>query len=515
VLARVTAKVSSDGSLTKRASLNAVVAFADFGARIIVGLIVTPVLVRGLGSFLFGVWQVLQRLLGHAAVASGRPGEALKWVVAHEQSSTDYEEKRRQVGSAIVVWLIFLPVLTVLGAILSWFTPGWLNVPDASVTTVRVAAGVVAANFIVISLAYLPESVLHGENLAYKRLGRSTLMVFVGGGLTVLALALHTGIVGVAVAAVATTLLTGLMYLHIVRSQVPWFGVARPTRARVRRFVGLSWWFMVWNFVMQLMRSADFIVLGLAGSATLVTGYSLTRYIPDAVTMAAATMIFAAMPGLGGLIGAGDVERATGIRNETMSLTWLLTTAAGATMLVWERPFLDLWVGDKYYPGTTAMVLIVVMITQFAVIRTDSNIIDVTLEVRDKVLLGLLSAGVSVGIAIALLHTMTSPVTAIVAGFIIGRLILSVAYPLLIGRLLSVAPRRQLAAAVRPALATCALFALGAVLGRALGAVSWLTLVGGSIATAVAATVVAFAAGLPRGQRRLLVSRIRRVMQLT
>ena len=49
----------------------------------------------------------------------------------------------------------------------------------------------------------------------------------------------------------------------------------------------------------------------------------------------------------------------------------------------------------------TVMLLIVIMVLQWAVIRTDSNIIDLTLVLRDKTLLGLLSAGSCIGLAAA------------------------------------------------------------------------------------------------------------------
>ena len=502
------------GTLTGRASLNAAAGLIDYLAQIIVGLVVTPLLVHGLGSFTYGVWQVLQRLLGHAAVATGRPGEALKWVIAHEQSSDDYAEKRRQVGSAIVVWFLFLPLLLLLGALFSWFTPLWLHVPDGSVGSVRLASWLVVLTFIVISLAYLPQSVLHGENLAYKRIGLSSAVILLGGGLIIAALALRTGIVGVAAAGLVTTVLTGAVYLWIVRSQVGWFGVARPKRSAVRRFLGLSSWFMLWNLVMQLMQGADVVVLGLAGSATLAAGYSLARYVPDAVTTVAAAVIFAVMPGLGGLIGAGERERAVAVRNEMMAITWLVTAAAGATILVWERCFLNLWVGPRYYPGTTTMLLIVVMVLQFAVIRTDSNVIDLTLVLRAKVLLGLLSACTSVGLAVVAFVWLDAGLAGVVAGFIAGRLILTVAYPLLIGRLLEVARRTQLVAALRPAAVTVLLFALAAYLGRVVDVSSWVSLAAGATVTGALCLGGGYLAGLPRAQRRQLRIRVRRVVRL-
>lgn len=508
-------RLLSDGSLTKRATLNAAAALIDYGAQVIVALVATPFLVRGLGSFLYGVWQVLQRLLGQAAAATGRPGEALKWVVAHEQTSDDFDEKRRTVGSAVVVWFLFLPLLLLLGGAFSWLAPSWLNVPAGSVTTVRVAAWLVVLTFIGVSLVYLPQSVLHGENLAYKRIGLSAGVLLVGGALTITAVVAGAGLVGVAAAGLVATVLSGAVYLYIVRRQVPWFGVARPRPAAVRHFLGLSSWFMLWNLVMQVMQGADVVVLGIAGSATLVTAYSLTRYVPDAVTTVAATVIFAVMPGLGGLIGAGDRGRAVDVRNELMSITWLLTAASAATVLAWEQCFLGLWVGERYYPGTPTMALITVMVLQWAVIRTDSNIIDLTLVLRDKVLLGLLSAVVCVGLSTLLVAGFRRGIDGVVVGFIAGRLVLSVAYPWQIGRLLGVPARRQLAAAVRPALVTVGMLAASAGLASRLAGQSWVALIAGGLVTAVAFLAVGYAAGLSRGQRKRVRTRVHRVLQLT
>ena len=58
------APVVEKANLTRRASLNAAQSLLDYTARLGVGLLVTPILVRGLGQSLFGIWQVLGQLLG-------------------------------------------------------------------------------------------------------------------------------------------------------------------------------------------------------------------------------------------------------------------------------------------------------------------------------------------------------------------------------------------------------------------------------------------------------------------
>jgi len=513
-LGRAVARVVSDGSLTKKASLNAAASTADQIARSVAGLIINPILLTRLGDTGYGIWQVLQQLIGHASPASGRPGEALKWTIAHDQLSTDYDFKRRQVGNAMAVWLLFLPVLVAVGGTLAWLAPIWLHVQSSSYGTVRVAGGILVLDAVLFSLLYLPESVLQGENLGYKRLGLSVLLVFVSKALLVVAVYLGTGIGGLAVATTVATVLWGATYLFIVRSRVVWFGVTRSSLAEVGRFVRLSWWFLLWNLVMTVMLASDVVVLGVVGSPALVTTYTLARYVPQAITIAVSGVIVAIMPGLGGLIGAGELRKAVRIRKETMSLIWLFTIVAGATVLLWEESFLRLWVGPGYYPGSATILMVMLMVLQFALIRTDANIIDLTLNLRRKVLLGALSAILCVGLALLFLGPLDMGIIGLVLGFIVGRTIQSVGYPLMIGRMLGIPPARQLKGIARPALATGVLFAGASALGTATHAGSWLDLVLFTGISAAAVALIAFFIGLPVGSRQQLWRRLRKVARL-
>ena len=60
----------------------AVQALLDYGARIGVALVVTPLLVHGLGSAVFGIWQMLSQLVSYISAADGRPTDALRLVIA-------------------------------------------------------------------------------------------------------------------------------------------------------------------------------------------------------------------------------------------------------------------------------------------------------------------------------------------------------------------------------------------------------------------------------------------------
>jgi O-antigen/teichoic acid export membrane protein len=489
-----------------------VAAVLDYGARVVVGLLLNPLLVSRLGDVTYGVYQVLGRLIGYATPAGGRPSQALKWTIARHQHSDRYEEKRLQVGSAVAVWFLFLPPLVVAGGILAWFAPALVNAPESLYPTIRIAAGLLVLELIATNLLTIPQSVLQGENLAYKRMGLTTLVVFVGGAITAGTVLLGAGLVGVAAAALTTTVLTGLVFWWVTRAQVPWFGIERPPMSEVFSFVRLSGWFLLWNLVMQLMRGSDIVVLGVVGSAQLVTVFALSRYVPEAIFEAVAIVVSGIMPGLGGLLGARDTERAVAVRSESMCVTWLLATASGAAFLLWQESFLRLWVGEQYYPGRLATLLIILMVLQFAFIRNDAAIIDLTLKMRGKVLLGLSSAGLSIALAVLLLKTWNQPISALALGFLAGRSVLSIGYPWLVCRALAIPLSGQIKGVVRPALVCGILFAVSLVIAPSRDAGSWLSLMFWAGVSVAILGVAAFFLGLSRSQRRNLTARFRQVV---
>ncbi len=505
----------SGDNLTKKAYLNALTAILDYGATLLVGFLMTPLLVAGLGDYFYGLWQILNRLVGYLTPASGRPAQALKWTLANLQESDDDALKRRQVGSTLLVWLIFLPLMAVSGAALAWLAPGWLNIEASYVAIARLTIGLLVGNVIVYSLATTPQSILEGQNLGYKRMGLSAVMVFVGGGVTWLALYLHTGIIGVAAAVLISTVLNGLFYLKVAYDFLPWLGVARPLRQEVRGFLGLSGWFLAWNLVTSLMFTSDVVVLGILSSVEAVTSYTLTKYAPEMLISLIAIVVFGITPGLGGLVGSGNLKKVAEVRGEIMAMSWLLVTAMGAAILLWNRTFLTLWVGNGYYAGALPGLLITLAVVQLALIRNDGNVIDLTLQLKRKVIFGLLSVVVSVAAAALLLTYFHLGVIGICLGTIFGRLLLSFGYPIFVGNFLQLPFRRQLWSAIRPGAFVIAFFGLICTLEQWNAQSGWLRVSGWldfffyAGLSGLVFLLLAFYGGLNARQRKLVFMRLR------
>lgn len=452
--------------LTHKAYLNAFASLLDASVKGGVLAVVTPLVVNGLGSSVFGVWQILARLITYMHAADGRPTQALKWVIANRQADNDDELKRRHVGSAMAVWLLFLPVLIGISSLLVWISPYIAKVPAEMHATVRLTAGLLVANFFLIQLVSLPESVLRGMNLAYKRMGWQAALNVIGGVLTVGALYLGSGLVGLAVGQVILAALTGMLFLAVVKRYVPWFGVSRPLLSEVRTFFKLSVWWFAWTTVSKFLMASDILILGMVASSSDVTTYTLTSFAGTSLLSLVTIALAAVAPGLGGLIGQKKFEHAAAVRTEMMTVSWLLLTAVGSTILVWNRSFIYLWVGPQHYSGFWANLLNVLMIVQLIYIRNDSYFIDLTLQLREKVIMAVIAAIISIGASALLIPRLG--IAGLCLGMLLGRLALTISYPFVVNKRLGRSNRAELTDALRPAVVMTLMFGVSAYLGTLL-----------------------------------------------
>lgn len=492
-------------TLTGRASLNVAQSLLDYSVKLGVGLVIVPILVSGLGRTLFGVWEMLGRLVGYIESADGRSVQALRLVISNQQSVDDPAAKRRWVGSALVVWVWFLPLTIAAGAVLVWLAPMITKVPGELHSTVRAAAVLMIGALLVTGLATVPESVLRGVNLGYKRMGLQAGLSLVGGALLAGAVYSGGGLVAAAAAGAVIAVLTGLLFVALVRRQVPWFGAERPRRAEARTLLKMSVWLALGDAVSKLLGS-DVIVLGAVLSASAVTTYVLTGYAARLALNLHSLSAEAVMPGVAGVIGEESFERAAHLRRELLAVTAVFVTAVGATILLWNRSFIHLWVGSDNYAGAGINLLIVLIAAQSAFIRCDAYLIDATLQAARRVKVGIAAGILTLALSFALTHW--AGMAGLCLGILAGRATQTIGYPLLVRSCLRQSPALSLLWVVRPLLVMTLLFAGAAYLGQQIQVNNWLSWILAVLATLATVTPLALSLGLPPVLRAAVLARM-------
>jgi O-antigen/teichoic acid export membrane protein len=402
-----------------------------------------------------------------------------------------------------------LPLVCVVGGALAWLAPTLTHAPAAQRSAVRLTCALLVVAFVLAGLASIPESVLRGMNLGYKRMGLQSATSIVVGGLAVWAVTSGFGLPGMGGSWIARDFVVGAVYWLLVRRYLPWFRVAKPTRQAVKSLLSMSVWLSVGDLVSKLLLASDVLILGWVISPAAVTTYVLTSY---AARTGLGVFVFtagAAMPGFGGVLGAKQYDRAVQLRRELQTLTWLFTTVVGATVLVWNQSFLHLWVGSKNYAGPWVNLMIVLVISQTAFIRTDSYIIDAALKPRGRVIVGAITVVATLALGITLTHLFG--IIGLCIGLFLGRSIQSIGYPLFVRSCLQHPPRDGAArlAAWRLFIVTGLLFAGATLVGREFQASRWPIWIAGVAVTIPLVAAIALLAGPTVATRHVLISRIR------
>jgi O-antigen/teichoic acid export membrane protein len=328
----------------------------------------------------------------------------------------------------------------------------------------------------------------------------------VGGALTVGAIYLGLGLIGVAGVQVVLSALTGLMFWYVAKRYVSWFGIARPTLAEIRSFFGLSIWNYAGTLVTHLLLASDIVILGMATQASTVTTYVLNGYAAQATIGVMSLALGALTPGLGGVVGQKQHDKAARLRQEMLSISWLSVTVIGSTILLWNRSFVSLWVGASYYAGFWVNLLIALIMVQTVFIRTDAYVIDTTLRLRGRVAMSALAVLLFIPLAVVL--TWFWEMVGLCLAILVGRLVQTVSYPLLVHSYLGRRKQVSFHRLARPAIVMGLLFAASGYLGQQLLSrnwFEWVVGVGVSLGLVVCVALVASLSAEARGQlaRRL------------
>ena len=411
----------------KRAILNSATSIIDQGSKIIVGFVINPIVISELGSYLFGVWQVLNQFTSYTSLANIRVSEVLKWTVAKDRKVCDEYELQESLTSSLILIGLIIPIFVFFGGILTYYAPSITKVSSEYVDLVRITASILVLNIIVKSVFSLFESVLRGMNIGYKSMGVRASIILFGGGLKIVALKMDFGMTGLALVQVMMAMLTGLTILIIVKRNVSWFGYGKFNLGKTKKFIKVSGWFMAWMGVKTLLVGSDKVLLGYILGPIYVTKYVVTKYVGQATQSIVTNTIHGVLPGVGALYGQKKFKKLTVIRSKIMSLTWALSGVIGFIILLFNTSFATLWVGANNFLSQEANFAILIMITQYLLIQNDSVLINVMLDVKSKTLLGLFSIILST--FFAYLFSSYLGVFGFIIGFIIGRLLLSYTYP--------------------------------------------------------------------------------------
>lgn len=395
---------SNEKNLTRKAFLTLASTLLQQIANFLVGFVVTPIVINGLGVDLYGAWRMIQQSIGYLSLTDMRPMGTLKYTLSVRQHVEDVEQKKRQIGSALRLWVITFPIFIIFGIVLILLVPLFIKTSPANIVSVRWGMGIVIFSVAMERLISLPANVLRGMNLDYKAMGLNALTVILGGVITYVTVKMGLGLPGVAAANVLGVILSGLVRLCVARKALSWFGACRPYRTEFKRFVIMSIWFLLGGLAGVLLYASDILLVGYVLGTRAAAVYAATGLALKMTTDPLRMLLSSAIPGLNGVCGKGDWIKVLDVRREILliSLAGMVVFAVG--IIIFNESFLSLWVGRDLYGGHLTNLLLVLAATIKVVGQVDLNIVAGLLEIKKQSLCTFVSGILTVTLGYYLLH---------------------------------------------------------------------------------------------------------------
>ncbi|NGM73075.1 oligosaccharide flippase family protein [Sphingobacterium sp. SGL-16] len=489
-------------NLRQRAYLNTVTSFIDYGSRAFSSFIVNPFIVKGLGGEFFGIWQMLTQITNYSNIVDLRASTILTWAVARDRESVSEDELRDYLTTTFFLVLLMLPIILLIASAILWYLPVLvgLNKSD-NILMVRCTFIILIIAFIINKFVGVLEALLKGMNLSFKRMGLRASITVLSGGLSVIAVILGYGLVGLATVYLISTIFIGLSLWIVIKKNVSWFGINRFKIKQSKAFMKTSGWFMAWSTIQMVMTNSDKVLLGALASPILVSQYVLTMYLPNTIKDIVSQVISSTLPGIGKLYGNKEFDKLKIVKSQVFSLTWLFCCVMGCLGLLFNQSFIYLWIGEGHFGGQLVNLLLIIITVQYMFTYNDGILINISLNIKRKVVYGAFSALITIGLSYFLIKKYE--ILGLGIALICGRLIMSIAYPIIVANILQDKLSFNLRI-IRMLVAIVSLYFVTYKIGELILITNWVWLILLGLVSFIVILIVSFYTGLNSLDRKFL-----------
>lgn len=328
-------------------------------ATIVVGLWLTPFLLRQLGSHDYGLWLLGTQVVFYLGLMDLGIVALIPREVASASGLPDGDRVNaiaERIGQTARVVLWQLPAVALLGAAVVWMLP-----PEWAL--LRGPIGIVVLAFVVAFPFRVFIAVLQGlQDLAF--VGKTQLASWGAGTLiTVAGVFAGLGLYSLTFGWVATQIVSaGMAWVRLVRTFPEVLPRQLPslTFAALRQQVGRGTWISVGQLAQVLLSGTDIVVIGKLLGPEAIVPYACTGKLITMLANQPQMFMQLALPALSELRTSAPRDRLFEVSRSMTQMMLLGSGAIVAVVLATNAAFVAWWVGDTQFAGAGLTALLAV-----------------------------------------------------------------------------------------------------------------------------------------------------------
>ncbi|PWU24753.1 MAG: hypothetical protein C5B48_04750 [Candidatus Rokuibacteriota bacterium] len=347
-------------SFPERFRRNTVSNYANAGVALLIAVVMTPVLVHGLGKDAYGIWVLVgSTVLYFDLLKFGLGGAVVKYV-AEGDVQRDADLLRRTVTTSVVVLLVPASILIVLAPALALLFPTLFDVPSSLETAAMISVVLACVDLAIAIPADTFGSTLIGLQ-RYDLLNLTLVVTAVGQAVAwTVVLLLGGGIVALGAVTLVLSVASQAARYALVKRLLPETRIARMyfDRTLVRPFAGLSAWISVIEVSRVVIGRIDTIVVGLVVGVPEAGVYAVGQKLASLPTRFAVPALESFFPHGSVLAasGAGDPSRFAPALKTGTRLAMAIAAPLTIALATLARPTIEAWVGPGFGEATMVVV---------------------------------------------------------------------------------------------------------------------------------------------------------------
>lgn len=407
-------------SLLKKSLLTSLTKAINIILNFIVQLIITPIILAGLGQQLFGVYTLINRIQGYLSLADLRPSAILRFKLASLQTSMDSDLKKRLVGTTLILSLLSLPVMIVLGYLFSIYFHQIFIIDEIYIEIASITILIFSIFISFKSVLAIPESIVRGNNLEYKLFFIDPIRMILYSILVYFLIEWGYSLLGVVYAIIIAGIFDYLLKFIMQLRLLPGYFPKLPDIKMFKSLFKSSSLYLGSSFNQQLYISYEIVLIGYLYGMKEVTIYSLTKAILYRVAESISTITSGITSSIGNLISSKSFEELIKIRLLLFRINMIISFIFISYFLIFNSSFVSLWVGKENFIGINSN--IVFCITAIFIIFTFSDEIFInSFELFSKKM-RIFSETLVIGVLISFILSFNFSLLGIAIGFLFSKL---------------------------------------------------------------------------------------------
>jgi len=343
---------------------NALGIYAVYGAAMVSGLIVTPIVLHELGEETFGIWSVIGAITIYLAVLDLGVGPSIVRFAAEARGRQAPEDANAVASTGLVLYGAIGLVTLPLGAVLAYALPALVETPDDLVWPARISTFLVVLSI----AARFPLGLFNNLLVAQQRFDVQNLANFVSTVLYAVLVALLIpnggGLILLGALTLATTLLRLALPLAWLRRELPGLRLARQyvSRARLRELTSFSWSNFLIHVANKVVFSTDVVVVGIVLGVQAAAFYAIPAKLFTLAFGLGSVGTNLLYPAFAEHEGAGEEERQRRLLLAGLRGGMAAALVLALPLLLIPDQLIQGWVGDGYEESTPVLVLLALVV---------------------------------------------------------------------------------------------------------------------------------------------------------